>query len=79
MKTDLYLDIVKCSRCNGDHKHLKFKQFKNCVSQFTHWALCPTTEEPMLTGHATISDQPQLRKFQKEGRSVTLSTKKVKA
>ena len=80
MKTDNYtLDVTKCLRCNKNHKALVFKPFKQSVTQYTHWALCPVTKEPMLTGYATLGDLPQLKKLKGEGRSFTLSAKQRKA
>jgi len=75
MKTDYYiLDVTKCARCNKNHRALVFKGFKQSVSQYTHWALCPVTKEPLITGYATLGDR-QLKKMDREGRSFTLSAK----
>jgi hypothetical protein len=45
-------DVRCCSRCGGDHDSLKFARFINLQSIFdvevTHWAMCPTTCEPVL-------------------------------
>lgn len=46
--------IKGCARCRGEgHKALIFREFKYPAGQdsgppLTHWALCPTTGEPIL-------------------------------
>lgn len=50
------MDIVGCARCRADgHKQLEFHRFTRPVevagsgeSPYTHWAICPTTGEPIL-------------------------------
>lgn len=64
------LNITKCPRCDGNHKRLVFKPFKQAVSQYTHWALCPVTQEPLLTGYASFADLPLLQKHKREGRKI---------
>jgi hypothetical protein len=41
-------NVRGCARCGGDHPKLEFKKFKNPCIERTHWALCPTTGEPIL-------------------------------
>lgn len=43
-------DVRSCSRCGGDHDSLRFARFKNLPSFLvvSHWAMCPTTGEPVL-------------------------------
>ncbi len=43
-------DVRGCSRCGGDHDSLRFARFKNLPSFLfvSHWAMCPTTSEPVL-------------------------------
>lgn len=52
------LDLIGCARCHGDgHERLVFKELTHPVTfpgvdgvVATHWALCPTTNEPILWG-----------------------------
>ncbi len=44
-----------CARCNGIHVDIDFKMFTfypqfagNDGAMFTHWAMCPETNEPIL-------------------------------
>jgi hypothetical protein len=49
------VDLEGCARCGGNHAGLEFKAFKKPMDPpevfFTweHWAMCPTTGEPVLT------------------------------
>ncbi len=40
--------VKRCARCGKNHKKVLFKPFKNENPTYTHWALCPTNEEPIL-------------------------------
>jgi len=44
------VDIHGCGRCRGNHRDMEFVPFKLSpdLTPFTHWALCPTTNEPLL-------------------------------
>lgn len=46
----MIVDLVGCARCEGDgHKALEFKSFTIPVEDYwTHWAMCPTVDEPIL-------------------------------
>lgn len=38
-----------CARCGNDHPRIVFRRFRRYpINEFTHWALCPSTEEPVL-------------------------------
>lgn len=43
-----YTDVGTCARCQADHQHILFHQFEYPADRFTHWAICPTTGEPIL-------------------------------
>jgi hypothetical protein len=46
------MQIQKCIRCGEDHLDLEVKAFMHPVGvgggPYTHWVLCPTTQEPVL-------------------------------
>lgn len=49
----MIVTTVGCARCWGDgHSELLFNELTHPIEDsngnFTHWALCPTTNEPIL-------------------------------
>lgn len=47
----MIVDIHGCARCGWDHSALRFTPFFRAVETeplLTHWAICPTTNEPLL-------------------------------
>ncbi len=40
--------LVGCARCGGNHRHLRFVKLRRKAGHFTHWVLCPRTQEPIL-------------------------------
>jgi hypothetical protein len=45
------LSVGNCARCGKKHRPLMFKKFKRQTQSeppSTHWAMCPTTKEPIL-------------------------------
>lgn len=47
------MDQKGCARCGADeHRQISFRPFTNPVEmndgEFTHWAICPVTREPIL-------------------------------
>jgi len=42
------VSIARCARCGQNHKNLIFKRFESPPDEWTHWALCPKTGEPIL-------------------------------
>lgn len=44
--------FADCSRCGGEHENLDFLRLDPPMDVggvlFTHWALCPTNENPIL-------------------------------
>lgn len=50
-KIDLKMNVKNCARCGGDH-WMVFNPFQNPAylpgGVFTHWAMCPVTQEPVL-------------------------------
>jgi hypothetical protein len=45
-------DIKYCARCGEDHGGLQFVRFKHPCGEFTHWAMCPKMQEPILLRRA---------------------------
>ena len=43
----LKLLVNNCARCGGDH-HVEFRKFSQACENWTHWASCPETGEPIL-------------------------------
>lgn len=44
----VWTDVKSCARCGGDHDNLVFIKFTNPIDEWTHFALCPYNEEPIL-------------------------------
>jgi hypothetical protein len=43
------IDVKRCARCGKNHAALEFQRFRRApTSGFEWWALCPTTQEPIL-------------------------------
>lgn len=51
------LDLEQCARCGEDHKTLTFAALTTPMrvdlgqrdwEEFTHWAMCPTLNEPIM-------------------------------
>ena len=42
------IDVKKCARCGKDHKAVRFMKFINPGGEYTHWAHCPFTDDPLL-------------------------------
>lgn len=47
------VNIKNCARCHGNHEDVEFVRFNTPVYEgeslvWTHWAMCPTNEEPIL-------------------------------
>lgn len=42
------LNVIECARCGQDHSSLSFTVFKEPVAPFTHFALCPYNQQPIL-------------------------------
>lgn len=54
MKNEFNIGVSGCARCGGNHEDLVAKPFTKPVYDnehllsATHFAMCPTTEEPIL-------------------------------
>lgn len=51
-KSEFFCDVINCARCGSDHQQLKMKKMlkpiKIARSVWTHWALCPLSQDPIL-------------------------------
>jgi hypothetical protein len=60
-------DLTKCIRCGKNHKRLMFKPFQRTPpSEFTHWATCPNTREPIIQAEV-LSGDPRLQRLKELG------------
>lgn len=52
-------EFLMCTRCGEDHENLDFTRLDPPMDvggvEFTHWALCPTKEAPILLKVETYS------------------------
>lgn len=44
-------DVIECSSCGEDHINITFNEFVNDRKDYTHWGICPITNEPILMKH----------------------------
>lgn len=60
---EVTIDLVGCARCDGDgHRNLTFKKFMLPAGEddeWTHWATCPMTGEPILMGFFDEDDEDE--------------------
>lgn len=42
------VDVKSCQRCGSDHPKLAFRKLANPANEWTHWALCPASQQPVL-------------------------------
>lgn len=47
-RAKLSMTVRGCARCNEDHEQLVFLKLGQPCQEWTHWAVCPTTNEPIL-------------------------------
>lgn len=43
-----YITIFTCTRCGQDHEEILCNPLTNPPEEFTHYAICPRTHEPIL-------------------------------
>lgn len=46
-KNTLKIDVQRCARCGQNHTLLVFKPM-NDHDTYSHFAMCPTTDQPVL-------------------------------
>ncbi len=44
-----------CARCGEAHDQIEVKAFTNAPDEASHFAICPTTGEPILVKYSSIS------------------------
>lgn len=56
------INIIECARCGENHIELEFFKFNKKPTKFnyTHWALCPSTGEPILNTITVEKSENQL-------------------
>jgi len=42
------VDLIECARCGLPHRHLVVSRLGRPCLEYTHWAPCPVTGEPVL-------------------------------
>lgn len=47
-KSSFRIDVINCARCDKTHLYQLFVPFTNPPIGFTHFAICPTCNEPIL-------------------------------
>lgn len=52
------VDVKHCALCGQDHDQLPFQAFGRPCGEWTHWAMCPVANEPIL---CQIVDSPLAR------------------
>ncbi len=49
MNKKLKIKLVEnCARCGKNHRNLEFNRFTRVCKDFTHWAMCPVTRQPVM-------------------------------
>lgn len=65
-QADLFVEVPNlqgCARCGKDHR-VRFKELQRPMvagdSTLTHWAICPTTGEPIMMRFVDVPDASQI-------------------
>lgn len=45
---EISVGVVSCQRCGKDHPDMKFKELLNPADKWTHFGMCPGTDQPVL-------------------------------
>jgi hypothetical protein len=48
MKAEITVDVKQCARCGKDHEKVVFKKLTQPGPRHSHWAPCPTNQEPIM-------------------------------
>ena len=57
---ELGVNMPNCSRCDGSHDDVMFQPFTKPSDAYTHWAMCPTTNEPIVMSLGRPSEASEL-------------------
>lgn len=61
LKAEIKANVKCCARCEANHGDLTFQTFRIPLHEegllFTHWATCPTTQEPILMRFIATEDK----------------------
>lgn len=71
-------DITSCARCGAGHRDLDVLPLANAVLPWNYYAICPTTEQPVLVTFtaATHTDVTQDTRAQLEARAMPPHTRR---
>ena len=47
-KSVIRFDVVNCARCGGEHPGMMFHELAVPARDYSHWAACPKTGEPIM-------------------------------
>jgi len=50
----MIMTIQQCARCGGSHPDLNFQPFSSPNPTYDYWAVCPTTQEPILLRRSDV-------------------------
>lgn len=53
------ISLPRCARCLGPHADLIVERLHNPSDEWTHWAMCPSTLQPILVRYVEITDNAQ--------------------
>jgi hypothetical protein len=53
----MQVSIKNCARCGEDHELLDFKLLSNPIAEWTHFSICPKTDEPILLEIVETEDE----------------------
>jgi hypothetical protein len=48
VKAEITVDVKHCARCGKDHEKVIFKKLTQPGPRHSHWAPCPTNQEPIM-------------------------------
>lgn len=49
--------INNCARCGGNHHKVYFREFYRPHNEWTHWGLCPKTNEPIMLKELSVMEK----------------------
>lgn len=73
LEPPMVVAVTNCARCGQDHVALVFSRLKRTSDEHTHWALCPTSVEPILMRVIDVGDAPATK--EKIGRGLDIQNR----